>query len=105
MTFLIVLIFAGIAVQPAFSASANFPGTNISEEVVESRFQGDPDIVDLLRPIFERMGIEVDELKVVEPVNKKSCRVTIKGTVDGKKINVTITFEGKTCAELLREIM
>lgn len=104
LIFPIVLMFLGITIQPAFSTSANILGPSISEDIMECSIQADPDLVELLIPIFEEMGVEVHEMKIVDETNAKSCTVRIVGTYNGKEIDITITFEGVSCAELLKQM-
>ena len=101
---LMFLLFVSISQQPAFA-------TSVSAEVESPQFieecsiNENPDLVELLRPVVEKMGIEVDQMEVVEQEVKDSCTIRITGTIDGKKVDIIITIEGKSCAELMKELM
>jgi UDP-N-acetyl-D-mannosaminuronate dehydrogenase len=101
---LVVLLFASIGQQPAFATSTSAVAET-PKFIEECSINVNPDIVELLRPVIEKMGIEVDQMEVVEQEVKDSCTIRIKGTIDGKKENITITIEGKSCAELVKDLM
>lgn len=97
---LAVFMCIGLAIQPAFSASSN---EAISLEGFFVECDVEPD-VSKLTPVFENIGVDVEEIEFVEQT-EESCTVTIKGSIDGREIEVTITFEGVSCAELLEDLM
>ncbi|WP_445665515.1 hypothetical protein [Fodinibius sp. AD559] len=104
LIFLVILLFVGISQQPAFATS--MPAAAESPQFIEEcSIKANPDLVELLRPVVEKMGIEVDQMEVVEQEVKDSCTIRIRGTIDGKKVDITITIDGKSCAELMKELM
>lgn len=55
---------------------------------------------------LEELGFEIEKLEVVNTeVEEKECKMTIKGTVDNKEVDLTIVVKGQTCSELLKEIL
>src|SRR6056297_1068353 len=53
---------------------------------------------------LEKLGFEIEELEIIElKEEEKECKMTIKGTVDEKEVDLTIVVKGQTCAELFRE--
>lgn len=101
---LLVLLFASISQQPAFASSMSAAAES-PQFIEECSLKVNPDIVKLLHPVVEKMGIKVDQMEVVEQEAKDSCTVRIRGTIDGKQVDITITIEGKSCAELVKELM
>lgn len=101
---LVFLLFVSISQQPAFAT--NSPAVAESPQFIEECYANtNPDLVELLRPVVEKMGIEVEQMEIVEQEIKDSCTIRIRGTIDGKKVDIIITIEGKSCAQLMKELM
>lgn len=99
-----MLMFVGLASHQtqAYSITdgeAEIPGS------IECSAPTNSDLSDLLLPLLKNMGVEVEDLVVVETEIAESCTVRIRGTYNGTEIDVTITFEGISCAELLKQLM
>lgn len=102
--FLIMLVFSGMTIQPVLSIPNSGADYNITESIMGCNAQPNLDLADHLRPLLEKMGVEIDELKVMDMENMADCTITIKGTYNGKKVELTITFKDISCAELLKQL-
>jgi len=101
--FLFALVFVAPRIQAKSSTTLTNPAPNT--EIVVCAEQVNPNITTVLEGILENMGVEVQELKVIDLNNEESCTIHVRGTIDGKQIELTITVKGVSCAELLKELM
>ena len=102
-----IFIFALVIVAPRIEAKSSVNLTNPAPntEFVVCAEQVNPNITTVLEGILENMGVEVQELKVLDLKNVESCTIRVRGTIDGKQIELIITVEGVSCAELLKQLM
>jgi len=100
-------LFALVLVAPRIEAKSSTTLTNPAPNTafVVCAEQVNPNITTVLEGILENMGVEVQELKVLDLNNEKSCTIIIDGTIGDMPVQLKITFEGETCSELLRRLM
>ena len=74
---------------------------------VETSINADQYDLEVLVKALEELGFEVEKLEVQDPEKKKEkeCKVTIKGTIKGDDVDITVTVKGQTCGEILKEIL
>jgi len=101
---LLVLLFISIGSQQSFAKNTPLV-KDVPTTIVGCSISSNPELAEVLRPLIEKMGINVEEIELLEEQRAKSCTVRIRGTIDGKEVDITITIEGKSCAELLKDIM
>lgn len=104
-----IFLFALVLVAPRIEAKSSAYLTNTNPapntEFVVCAEQVNPNVTTVLEGILENMGVEVQELKVLDLNIEESCTIHVRGTIDGKQIELTITVKGVSCAELLKQLM
>lgn len=60
---------------------------------------------EVFEKFLERIGFDLDKIEVIENNDDKECTMTIKGTVDVKEVDLTITIKGQTCAEFFKDLL
>ena len=54
---------------------------------------------------LEKLGFEVETIEAFIDPDVKKCKLTVKGTLNGKEVELELIIEGMTCTELLKELM
>jgi len=55
--------------------------------------------------LIQETEVEIKILLLNEDEPAKECRMTVKGTIDGKEVDVVIVIEGQSCAEFFKELL
>lgn len=78
----------------------------VLEVPVQITVSADQYDIDVLIDALEELGFKIEKLELIDPEeDEKECKMTIKGTVDKKEVDLTIVVKGQTCSELLKEIL
>jgi signal recognition particle subunit SEC65 len=76
------------------------------EVPVQTTVSADQYDLEVIINALENLGFEIEKLEVINPEEEeKECKMTIKGTVDKKEVDLTIVVKGQTCTELFKEIL
>ncbi len=84
----------------AKSSSDVLPIINSQSEM--NMFQND---VVTMTNLIQETELEIKFLFLYENEPEKECRMTVKGTIDGKEVDLVIVIEGQTCAEFFKEML
>lgn len=96
-----ILCMAGLISANPLAA---FATNGMVPETAEITTLGNNDYIDAIIIVMEELGFETEEVKLFQEHLQKSCKLTIKGTLDGKEVEVVITIEGMTCAEVIKAL-
>lgn len=55
--------------------------------------------------LIQETDLEIKFLFLYENEPEKECRMTVKGTIDGKEVDLVIVIEGQSCAEFFKELL
>lgn len=72
---------------------------------VETSVNADQYDLEILAKALNDLGFEIKDVGIYADPTVKKCTVTIKGKFNGIEIEVVVVIEGKTCSELLKEVM
>ena len=98
--FLFITCFISINSMDARATAENL------EVPVQTTVSADQYDLEVIINALENLGFEIEKLEVINPEEEeKECKMTIKGTVDKKEVDLTIVVKGQTCTELFKEIL
>jgi hypothetical protein len=60
--------------------------------------------IEIIVDVLKELGLEINNVEFIEQNLLKSCKLTVKGTFNGKEIEVVLIIEGMSCEEVIKAL-
>lgn len=97
--FLTFTLLGFISQQTLIAGPTNL-AVNETIDITACSDQPDP-VVSELKDLLTELGFEIDDLEFEDGVDEESCSFTVTGTYKEEDIDLQVTIDGTTCADLL----